>query len=155
MNFRRRTNGPPGTGIVPGRPGPDFNVGRSSGSVEHGSQVQLMILGERPKKLPAGQCQFVDKDHRVFHRSLNQPVVDPTQARLIDDLAERDIKNLHANGRVQPAIERFIAGEQEIRRDHCQFISGFIGRARVKNTAAGAAEHEQGHQQTGGVQLHK
>ena len=73
----------------------------------------------------------------------------------MDDPAEGDIKNLHPHGRVQPAVERFIAGEKKIGRDHRQFISGFIGRTRVKNTAAGAAEHEQGDQQTGGVQLHK
>jgi hypothetical protein len=60
----------------------------------------------------------------------------------MDDLAEGDIKNLHAHGRVQPAVERFITGEKEIRRDHCQFVSSFVGWTWVKNTAAGAAEHE-------------
>ena len=144
----------PCTGIVPGRTGPDFNVSRALRAVKDWRQVQLMVLSQGPQQLPPGQRQFVDENQRIFHRSLHNPVVDAPQAGLVDHLAQGDIKNLHAHGRIQPAIQRLVAAEEEFRRHHRQFIRSFIPGAGIKNTAAGAAEREQGDQQAGGVQLH-
>lgn len=145
---------PPGAGIIGRFSGSDFDAGRPTACVEHGSQMQLVVLSQRPEQLPAGQGQFIDENDRVFVRSFDDPVIDSPQARLVDNFPQRHIENLDAHRGIEPAVQRFVAGEKKILWDHRHLVGRLTGRFRVKNAATGTGQGKDGNKKTDGMGNH-